>query len=247
MSLLKAVGTPDTNLLLAALPRQEYERLISKMTLVQIAQGKLVYHMGQQLRYAYFINNGMISILLVARNGSSLEVGIVGREGVIGIPIILGMNETPYEMGVQIEVKSAWRIKAEVFKEEFNRGGKFQELLLKYTNVMLTQLSQSAICNRFHTSEQRLGHWLLIVRDRVNSDSIDLTQESIAHMLGGPRTAVTMTAGNLQREGLIRYSRGKITILDADGLRNIACECYEVIKDNLDTHIGHLTGGQLMA
>jgi CRP-like cAMP-binding protein len=247
MPLKNVVDAPNGNLLLAALPRQEYERLISKMSLVRIPRGKLVYHMGEQLHHAYFINSGMISILLVTRNGSSLEVGIVGKEGVIGLPIILGMNETPYEMGVEIEVETAWRIKAEVFKEEFSRGGRFQELLLKYMNVMLTQLSQAAICNRFHTAEQRLGHWLLIVRDRVNSNSINLTQESIAHMLGGPRTAVTMTAGHLQREGLISYSRGKITILDVDGLRNLVCECYEVIKDNLDTHVEHLMGGHRIA
>ena len=145
-------------------------------------------------------------------------------------------------MSVQLQVSSAWRIRAEVFREEFNRGGKFQELLLKYTYVMITQLSQSALCHHFHSAAQRLSHWLLVTRDRLNSNTIPLTQEIIARMLGVPRTGITLTAGNLQREGLIRYSRGKITIVDSAKLEALACECYEVTKNNLNNYVSRVMG-----
>lgn len=247
MSSQNNVSTPKENLLLAALPREEHDRLITKMSQVHLAQGKILSHMGEHLRYAYFINSGMVSLLSVAQNGATIEVGMVGNEGMVGIPIILGMNETPYEMNVQIAVESAWKIKAEALKEEFNRGGKFQELLLKYTHVVLTQLSQSALCNRFHTSEERLGRWLLVARDRVHSDTINLTQEIISHMLGIPRTGVTMTAGHLQKIGLIRSQRGKIIILDPDRLEDIACECYQITKENLGNYLPKLTGNSLVA
>jgi len=241
------VGTTNENLILSALPREEYERLITKMSRVHLPQGKILSHMGDKLSHAYFINSGMVSLLSVAQNGSTIEVGMVGKEGVVGIPIILGMNEIPYEMNVQIAIESAWKIKAETLKEEFDRGGKFQELLLKYTHVVLTQLSQSALCNRFHTSEERLGRWLLVARDRVHSNTINLTQEIISHMLGIPRTGVTMTAGHLQKIGLISARRGKITILDPERLESIACECYQITKDNLENYLPKLTGNSLVA
>ncbi len=241
MSSQNDVGTPNVNLLLAALPREEYDRLIRKMTQVHLPQGKILTYMGDTLDYAYFINTGMVSLLSVAQNGSTIEVGMVGEEGVVGIPIILGMNKASYEMNVQIAVESAWRIKAETFKEEFSRGGKFQELLLRYTHVMLTQLAQSALCLRFHTAEERLGHWLLVARDRVHSNTINLTQEIISHMLGIPRTGVTMTVGHLQRRGLISSRRGKITILDPDRLEAIACECYQINKENLESYLSDVT------
>ena len=237
MSLQDRPDAANSNLLLAALPHQTYERLISKMTLVQMPLGKVLCHAGDTLHHAYFLNNGMVSLISTTQSGSSIEVGMVGREGVVGLSIILGMGETPYEMNVQVEVESAWRISAEAFKEEFKRGGKFQEVLLNYMYVLLKQLSQSAVCNRFHTTEERFGRWLLIARDRVSSSTIHLTQEIIGQMLGIPRTGVTMTAGNFQREGLIRYSRGKITILDSDRLEARACECYEITKDSFDNYL----------
>jgi CRP-like cAMP-binding protein len=238
---------PRENLILSALPRDEYDRLIKKMSRVHLPQGTGLNYMGDILRHAYFINSGMVSLLSVAQNGSTIEVGMVGNEGMVGIPIILGMNETPYMMNVQIAVESAWKIGAEALREEFNRGGKFQELLLKYTHVVLTQLSQSALCNRFHTSEERLGRWLLVARDRVQSNTINLTQEIISHMLGIPRTGVTMTAGNLQKIGVISSRRGKITILDPKGLEDVACECYQVAKENLEHYLPNLARDSFVA
>lgn len=247
MSSQHNVVTSNENLILAALPRVEYDRIIQKMSLVHLEQGDILNHMGDDLRYAYFINSGMVSLLSVAQNGSTIEIGTVGKEGMVGIPIILGLSKTPYEMNVQINIKSAWRIKAEALKEEFNRGGNFQELLLKYTNVMLMQISQSALCNRFHTSEERLGRWLLVARDHAHSNTINLTQEVISNMLGIPRTGVTMTAGHLQKIGLISSSRGKITILDPERLEEIACECYQITKENLENYLPKLTGKSLVA
>jgi CRP-like cAMP-binding protein len=243
----KDVGIAKENLILSALPRADHARLIQKMTRVHLPRGTVLNHMGDNMPHAYFLNSGMVSLLSVAQNGSTIEVGMVGNEGMVGIPIILGMNETPYEMNVQITVEGAWKIKAEALKEEFNRGGKFQELLLKYTHVVLIQLSQSALCNRFHTSEERLGRWLLVARDRVQSNTINLTQEIISHMLGIPRTGVTMTAGNLQKIGLISSRRGKITILDPERLEKVACECYKITKENIESYLPNLTNNSLVA
>lgn len=237
MSLQDLPDASNSNLLLAALPRPTYERLMSKMTLVRLPLSKVLCHAGDMMPHAYFPNNGMVSLVSTTQSGSSIEVGMVGREGVVGLPIILGTGESPYEMNVQVEVESAWKIPAEVLKEEFSRGGKFQAVLLNYMHVLLKQLSQSAVCNRFHTTEERFGRWLLIARDRVSSSTLNLTQEIIGQMLGIPRTGVTMTAGNFQREGLIRYSRGKITILDPDGLEERACECYEITKASFDNYL----------
>jgi CRP-like cAMP-binding protein len=225
------------NKLLASLPREEYERLLPQLETVHLAQRKIIYNAGDLVRYGYFLNDGMVSLLSMTQDGSTIEVGMVGNEGMIGLPIILRSNKTPYQMMVQIKVESAVRVKASVLRNEFNRGGKLQDLLLQYTHVLLTQLTQSAICNRFHTVEQRLGRWLLIARDRVNSNTVNLTQEIISHMLGTQRTGVTMAAVALQKMNLIQYSRGKITILDADGLESVACECYEIVKDEFDNFI----------
>jgi len=159
---------------------------------------------------------------------------MVGNEGAIGIPIVLRTNKTPYQVMVQIPVRSAFRIKAEVLRNEFDRGGKFQDLMLRYTEVVLTQITQSAVCNHFHSSVQRLARWLLIANDLVERDTFYLTHEFISHMLGSPRTGVTMAAGVLQKTGLLSYSRGKITILDRSGLEEAACECYKIVRESFD-------------
>jgi hypothetical protein len=159
---------------------------------------------------------------------------MVSAEGCVGVTVILGMPVTPYEVNVQLEIGTAYKIPAAALKEEFNRGGKLQQLLLKYTHVLLKQITQSALCNRFHTVEERLCRWLLVARDRINSNSFTLTHESVAHMLGTPRTGVTMIAGQLQKEGLISYSRGRLCILDPERLESVACECYEITKESID-------------
>jgi CRP-like cAMP-binding protein len=225
---------PVLNRLLSSLPHAEYEHLLPKLEQVHMPKGKILYHAGDTVRHAYFIDSGMVSLLSTTAEGATVEVGMVGSEGAVGLPVILRTNKTPYQVMVQIAVGSAWRIKSDVLRDEFDRGGKLQDLLLRYTHVLLTQISQSAVCNRFHSSEERLGRWLLITNDLVKEDTFLLTHELIAHMLGTPRTGVTMAAGALQREGLIRYSRGKITILDRPALESAACECYQVIKEGFD-------------
>lgn len=221
------------NRLLSALPRHDYERLLPSLTKAQLPRGKIIYDAGEHIHTAYFPLNGMLSLLSTTEDGSTVEVGMVGNEGMAGIPLILQAGRTPFRIVVQCPV-TALTIPARTLRAEFNRGGKFQSLLLRYTYTLVTQISQSAMCNRFHSVEERLCRWLLITRDRVKSDTFNLTQEFISQMLGAPRTGVTMTAGKLQRMGLIRYSRGRITLLDAEGLETTACECYRVITEEIN-------------
>jgi len=222
------------NRLLAALPGDEYEHLMPNLESVHLPKGKVLYHAGEIIRYAYFMNDGQVSLLSTTEEGASIEVATVGNEGAIGIPSVLRTNKTPYEVMVQIPVKSGFRIKAEVFRNEFDRGGKFQDLMLRYTDVLFTQITQSAVCNHFHSSVQRLARWLLVANDLVTADTFYLTHEFISHMLGSPRTGVTMAAGALQKEGLLHYSRGKITILDRQGLEAASCDCYNIIRASFD-------------
>ena len=175
----------------------------------------------------------MISLLSATEDGHTIEVGMIGSEGMAGIPAILQVNKAPYQVMVQIGA-DARRIKADALRRGFDRGGVLHGLLLRYTHALLCQIAQLVACNRFHTMEQRLCRWLLISRDRMRSDTFPLTQEFISHMLGVPRTNVTMTAGTLQRKGLIRYTRGSITVTDARGLEVAACECYRVVKEEID-------------
>lgn len=222
------------NRLLLALPPDEYEHLVSELELVELPKGEVIYHVGEIVRYGYFINDGQVSLLSITQEGTALEVATVGHEGVIGLPIVLRTNKTPYEVMVQTPSTSALRIKAEVFRNEFDRGGKFQDLMLRYTEVLFTQITQMAVCNHFHSSVQRIARWLLIANDLVGADTFYLTHEFISHMLGAPRTGVTMAAGELQKTGLLSYSRGKITILDRAGLEKSACECYKIIRESFD-------------
>lgn len=222
------------NQLLAVLPSEELERLKSQAEVVSLKKGDIICNAGDSVHHAYFINDGMLSLLSSTQSGSVIEVGMVGSEGMVGIPIVLGINTSPYEIMVQIEVSNALRVKAGQLMNEFNRGGRLHGVLLRYTHLVLTQVSQSAVCNRFHQTEERLARWLLVARDRARSDTFMLTHEIISHMLGTPRTGVTMAARILQQRGLITYSRGKITVLNRGGLENFSCECYEVIKDEFE-------------
>lgn len=220
------------NRILAALPRDEYDRILPHLDWVHLPQGKLIYDAGDTIRYAYFPLNGMISLLSITENGETLEVAMVSNEGVVGVSLALKASIAPYRIMVQITA-DAMRINAGALKAELVRSSKLEELMLRYAHSMLIHISQSAVCGRFHTVDKRLCRWLLIARDRVKSNDIQFTQEIISHMLGTPRTVVTTAAGNLQDAGLIRYRRGKITILNTQGLEDSACECYAVVKKEI--------------
>ena len=220
------------NRILAALPREEYERLRSYQKQVHLVQGNILYDAGDHIRHLYFPMSGMVSLLSTTLEGESIEVGMIGNEGVAGLPAILRMDAAPYRVIVQLPGRAV-RIRADVLREVFNKGGQLQDLLLKYTHALLTQIAQSAACNRFHTVEERLCRWLLVCYDRLHSDTVYFTQEFLSQMLGVPRTTVTMVAGNLQRAGLIHYSRGKIHVLDRRGMEAASCECYQVVREGI--------------
>lgn len=223
---------PLRNQLLSALAREDHARFLPRLEQVELSPGKVIYEITDTVRHAYFPLSGMLSLLAITEDGATIEVGMVGNEGVVGLPAILRAYSTPYRVMVQIR-GLAMRIRADALRAEFDRGGRMQDVLLRYTYTLLTQVSQSAVCNHFHTVEQRLSRWLLVARDRVHSDQFSLTHEVISHMLGIPRTNVTMRAGALQRQGLITYSRGKITIVDPRGLEAASCECYRMVKEEI--------------
>lgn len=232
MPSLKDAGHTFGNGLLSALPREEYERLSPHLELVRLTAGQILYHAGAAARYAYFPKGGMLSLLATTETGRATEVALIGNEGMAGVPIVLRSGAAPYQIIVQL-AGNALRIRAGVLRAEFDRGGRLQDLLLRYAHAVLTQVTQSAACNRFHTVEERLSRWLLVCRDRVHADTIPLTQEFLSYMLGAPRSSVTAVAGALQSKGLIRYSRGKITVLDRSGLEAASCECYRIVRDEL--------------
>lgn len=222
----------SANQLLSALPRKEYEQLLQHLEQVSLPQGKVIYEAGDAIRHAYFPLSGMLSLLSSTEEGGTIEVAMVGNEGLVGLPTVLRTDTTPYRVMVQIPGR-AMRVRGDALRGEFNRGARLQDTLLRYTHTLLTQISQSAVCNHFHTVEQRLSRWLLVTRDRVNASEFHLTQEFISHMLGIPRTHVTMRAGALQQKGLIRHGRGKIVIIDVEGLEAAACECYRLVKEEI--------------
>lgn len=223
-----AVLPPTENRLLAALPRAEYERIVPHLERVELPQGKVLFEAGDHIRHAHFPVRGVVSLLSMTEEGETVEIAMAGSEGMVGVPLVLRVGVSPYRCLVQIS-GAGLRMRADVLRAEFNRSEHFQDLMLRYTHALLAQISQSAICNRFHTVEARFCRWLLVILDRVHSDTFYLTQEFISHMLGTPRTVVTVAANKLQDAGLIRYRRGKITILDQRGLEEAACECYEVV------------------
>jgi CRP-like cAMP-binding protein len=220
------------NLILRALPDKEYERLYPYLEPVALTKGTTLYSAGDAARHAYFVVSGMISLLAITEDGNAIEVGMVGNEGMVGLPVVLGFNIVPHLVVTQLPC-TALRIRTDRLKAEFNLGGQLHGLLLRYTHTLITQLSQSASCNMFHTVKQRLCRWLLIARDRVESDTLCLTQEFVSQMIGAPRTSVTTVAGSLQREGLVSYRRGKIIILDGAGLEAASCECYRIVKESI--------------
>jgi CRP-like cAMP-binding protein len=236
MSRLKEVGLQCGNRLLAALPREEYARLSPHLELVRLTPGKILYNAGDVVHHAFFPKAGMICLLSTTESGRTIEVGMIGNEGTSGIALILRSAVTPCRVMVQL-AGNAIRVRGDVLRAEFNRGGRFQDLLLRYTHTLLFQIAQSAACNSFHTVEERLCRWLLVSRDRVQADTIHLTQEFLSLMLGVPRTSVTMIAGSLQKQGLIKYSRGKISILDRRRLEAASCECYGLVRAEIGTFL----------
>lgn len=224
---------PLENRLLAMLPQEEYGRLLPHLEPVSFALGEVVYESGGKQSHIYFPTTAIISLLYMMENGSSAEMGVAGKEGLVGVALFMGGDSAPNRAIVQ-SAGAAFRMKTKVLQDEFARGGAFQSLLLRYTQALMTQMSQTAVCNRLHTVEQQLCRWLLLSRDRLNSDELVMTQELIANMLGVRREGVTHAAGRLQEDGLISYVRGRITVLDRRGLEATVCECYRVVKDEYE-------------
>lgn len=225
------------NRILAALPAAEYESLLPDLKPVTLEYKQVLYEPNKTIRYVYFPNDGVISMLSTVVDRILVEVGMVGSEGMFGIPVFLGANSTPHQGIVQV-AGSAVRMKAGVLREEFKRGGRLQDLLLRYTQAHLIMLSQTAVCNRIHALDGRLSRWLLMIHDRVDGDEFLLTQDIISQMLGAQRTGVTGAAGTLQKKRMIRYSRGKIAILDRRRLEEAACDCYLIVKEEFDRLAG---------
>ena len=224
---------PVGNWLLDALPDADYERLLDHLKPASFSLGDVIYESGGQMDYVYFPTTSHVSLLYTMVNGSTAEMGLVGNEGMVGITLFMGGNTTPNRAVVQGSGE-ALKLTAKAMQNEFSRGGDFQQLLLRYTQALITKISQTAVCNRLHPVEQRLCRWLLMTRDRTHSDELQMTQEFISNMLGVRREGVTHAAQNLQEKGLISYVRGHIQILDRQGLEKSACECYTVVRKEHD-------------
>ncbi len=230
-------GNLIENRLLAALPAEEYNGILPHLEHVTFALGEPVYESGKQLEHVYFPTTCIVSLLHTMENGTSAEIGVVGNEGVVGVALFMGGDTTPNRAIVQ-SAGDALSMKAKALRDEFIRAGQFQLSLLRYTQALITQISQTAVCNRLHTIEEQLCRWLLLSHDRLQSDELKMTQELIANMLGVRREGVTNAAGRLQTAGLIKYTRGLITILDRKGLEATVCECYRVVKTEYDRLLG---------
>jgi CRP-like cAMP-binding protein len=228
-----AAHDPRQNHLLAALPGADFERLQPHLKLIPLQLGAALYEPGVEMRHLYFPTNSIVSLLYVMADGASAEIAVVGNEGVVGVSLFMGGETTPSRAVVQ-SAGYAYRLPGQVLKEEFTRGGAMQHLLLRYTQALLTQMAQTAVCNRHHSLDQQLCRWLLLSLDRLQANELVMTQELIANMLGVRREGVTEAAGNLQDAGLIQYSRGHITVLDRPGLEARTCECYAVVKRECD-------------
>ncbi len=218
------------NHLLASLPPESYERLRPHLEPISFTLGEVIYESGGHMQYVYFPTTSHISLLYTMIDGSTAEMGLVGQEGVVGIALFMGGETTPNRAVVQ-GGGAAFRMKSKAMLDEFKRGGEFQHLMLRYTQALITQISQTAVCNRLHTVEQRLCRWLLMTHDLAQTDELEMTHEFISNMLGVRREGVTVAAQRLQEMGMISYVRGHIHILDRGQLLSHVCECYQVVKD----------------
>ena len=227
--MIPASPEPKQNHLLAALPPAEFERLSPHLELATLDLGQVLYESGGKLNHVYFPTDSIVSLLYVMADGASAEIAIVGNEGLLGIALFMGGETTPSRAVVQ-SAGHGYRLKAQLMKQEFNRAGPMMHLLLRYTQALITQMAQTAVCNRHHSVEQQLCRWLLLSLDRLTGNELSMTQELIANMLGVRREGVTEAAANLQRAGLIQYRRGHITVTDRPGLEQRTCECYGVVR-----------------
>jgi CRP-like cAMP-binding protein len=227
--------TPDPreNRLLAVLKDPDYERIAPNLELVDLPLGHVLYESGGKLDWVFFPTDAIVSLLYVMEDGASAEIAVIGKEGIVGIALFLGGQTMPNRAVVQ-SAGRAYRMKGALLNQEFNRSGPLQHLLLRYTLALLTQMAQTAVCNRHHSVDQQLCRWLLLSLDRLPTNTLSMTQELIANMLGVRREGVTEAAGKLQKAGLIDYRRGLITVLDRPGLEKRVCECYTVVKTEFD-------------
>lgn len=231
--MMSSIHNPLQNHLLAALPVPEFERMAAHLELVPMLLGDILYEPGEQLQHAYFPTTSIVSLHYVTESGASAETAGVGKEGVVGVSLFTGGNTMP-SSAVVLTAGHAYRMDRHLLKKEFDRAGQMQGLMLRYTQALLTQMMQTAACYRHHSLEQQLCRWLLLTLDRLPSHDLVMTQELIASMLGVRREGITEAAGNLQRAGFIRYRRGHITVLERSGLEASTCECYAVVKKELD-------------
>jgi CRP-like cAMP-binding protein len=225
--------TPQQNHLLAFLPLEEFDRISPHLELVTMRLGEVIYESGVQLRHVYFPTTSIVSLLYLMEDGATAEIAVVGNEGIVGVSLFMG-GETTTSQAIVQSTGHAYRLNGQLLKKEFYLGGTMQRVLLRYTQALLTQMAQTGVCNRHHTLDQQLCRWLLLLLDRLPANELLMTQELIANMLGVRREGVTEAAGNLQRAGLIKYSRGHIEVLDRQGLEARSCECYAVVKKECD-------------
>ncbi len=240
------VNSPNQNHLIAALPTDDYERLAPHLQLVPMPLGEVLYEPGEQLQHAYFPTTAIVSLHYVTETGASAETAGVGNEGLVGIALFMGGNTTPSSAVVKT-AGHAYRLDRHLLKQEFDRSGAMQRLLLRYTQALITQMTQTAACNRHHSVEQQLCRWLLSTLDRAPSRDLIITQELVASMLGVRREGITEAAGKLQHAGYIRYRRGHIAVLDRSGLEKRACECYAVVRKELGRLLSDVQGRQDIA
>ncbi len=233
-------SNPQQNHLLAALSPAERKRIYPHLQLVALPLGKVLYESGDVLRHVYFPIDSIVSLLYVLADGASAEISVVGNEGLIGIALFMGGETTPSRAIVQ-SAGHAYRLIGQQLKDEFHRNGELQLLLLRYTQALITQMAQTAVCNRHHSVDQQLCRWLLLSLDRLSDNQLTMTQELIANMLGVRREGVTEAAGKLQKLGVIEYSRGQITVLDRPKLERLCCECYAVVRKESDRLLPRLS------
>jgi len=228
---------PPENKLLAALSANCYKRLLPDLETVTFPIGEILYHPKQLIKYVYFPRWAAVSMVNIFEDGSMVEVGVVGREGMVGTSLLSGDDVSPHQAIVQI-ADGAWRMKADVFNREIESNGELNNLTRRYSQALFTQVAQTAACNRMHPIGERLARWMLLMQDRIESDTLQLTHEFISTMLGARRAGVTLAAGKLQAANIIRYSRGKVTILDQEKLEEASCECHRIVRDEYDRLLG---------
>lgn len=227
-------SAPIQNRILASLPSKKYKDLLSNLQSVSLSLSQVLYEAGEPIRHVYFPNSAMISLVAVREGGGrSVEVGVVGEEGMLGTSAFLGNPVAHNKALVQLE-GTALRARVDVLRDAVEGGGHLHTLLHGYTQVLLTQITRSAVCNRFHNLRERLARWLLITQDHARSDTFPMTHEFLSHLLGGRRVDVTKAANALQKRGLVRYQRGSMTVIDREELENASCQCYKIVRDEID-------------